>query len=93
MDLEKFKEVVSRLKAGDLVEIVEKDPSKAGFFTDDKTGKEQIIRRPYYFSSGTNISLGEPGIMVSSSKNHVTKHVEPAYISISYKRIDKIIIR
>ena len=91
MDKTKFEEVVSRLTEGQLIEIVQEDPSGVGFFKDDKTGEKQVIRQPYYFARRTNISTNQSGISVTSNKNEVTKRLEPAYHSIPYNKILELI--
>ena len=90
MDKEKFESVVSILRPGQLIEIVQLDPSWSGFYRDIESGDKQPIRQPYYFASGTSISFGNPGISVTGSLNDRTGQVEPAYVSIPHGDIISI---
>lgn len=92
MDLARFTDIVGRLKEGQLIEIVQEDPSGHGFFTDPETGAKQLIRQPVYFSARTNISTRELGISVTSNMDYTTGRPQPAYSSISYKSLIDLIV-
>lgn len=49
MDLARFTEITRGLKEGDLIEVVQLDPSRSGFHRDIETGTELPIRQPWYF--------------------------------------------
>lgn len=87
MDKERFETFVRRLRPGDLIEIVQTDPSGVGFFTDPATEKKLDIRRPHYFAGRTSISPEEPGISVTSNKEEISGRPEASYAPISYKDI------